>query len=112
MTYCLAMRLTDGLVFLSDTRTNAGVDNVSTYRKLFVFHPAPDRTVVIQSAGNLATTQEVVDRIDRDLANPDAFESLATVERLTDAALYVGRSSVDVANSHRAALSAVGADGT
>ena len=78
MTYCLAMRLDEGLVFLSDTRTNAGVDNVSTYRKLFVFHPTPDRTFVIQSAGNLATTQEVIDRIDRDLADPGASESLAT----------------------------------
>ena len=64
------MRLADGLVFLSDTRTNAGVDNVSTYRKLFVFHPRPDRTIVIQSAGNLGTTQEVLDRIRRDLTNP------------------------------------------
>ena len=112
MTYCLAMRLADGLVFLSDTRTNAGVDNVSTYRKLFVYHPAPDRTIVIQSAGNLATTQEVLDRIDRDLADPNAVESLATASALFDAALYVGRLSVEVAPAHREPLAAVGADGT
>ena len=56
------MRLTDGLVFLSDTRTNAGVDNIGTCGKLFIFHPAPDRTVIIQSAGNLATTHEVMDQ--------------------------------------------------
>src|SRR5215471_5565009 len=98
MTYCLAMRLADGLVFLSDTRTNAGVDNVGTYRKLFVFHPAPDRTFVIQSAGNLATTQEVLDRVNRDLADPSAIESLATVQHLFEAALYLGRLSVQVAN--------------
>ena len=112
VTYCLAMRLTDGLIFLSDTRTNAGVDNVSTYTKLFVFHPAADRTIVIQSAGNLATTQEVMDRIDRDLANPGSPASLATGEHLFDLALYLGRVSVEVAESHRAALSASGADGT
>ena len=112
MTYCLAMRLTDGLIFLSDTRTNAGVDNVSTYKKLFVFHPTADRTVVIQSAGNLATTQEVMDRLDRDLANPDSPTSLATGEYLFDLALYLGRVSVEVAESHRAALSASGSDGT
>jgi len=112
MTYCLAMRVDDGLVFLSDTRTNAGVDNVSTYRKLFVFHPLPDRTIVLQSAGNLATTQEVVDRIERDLAQPAGGESLATVDHLFEAALYVGRHSVAVANAHRNALGAVGADGT
>jgi len=112
VTYCLAMRLRDGLVFLSDTRTNAGVDNISTYRKLFVFHPAPDRTIVVQSAGNLATTQEVLDRIDRDLEDPLAAESLASATHLFEAALYVGRLSVSVANAHRPALAAAGADGT
>ncbi|MBL8777350.1 MAG: hypothetical protein JNK12_15515 [Acidimicrobiales bacterium] len=112
MTYCLSMRMDDGLVFLSDSRTNAGVDNVSIYRKLFVFHPAPDRTIVIQSAGNLATTQEVMDRIERDLATPDATASLSTGGSLADAALYVGRLSVEVADSHRAALAESGADGT
>ncbi len=106
------MRLPDGLVFLSDTRTNAGVDNISTYRKLFVFHPAPDRTIVIQSAGNLATTQEVLDRINRDLADPSASPSLATVDHLFEAALYVGRTSVAVAQAHQGPLAAVGADGT
>ena len=54
MTYCLAMRLQEGLVFLSDTRTSAGVDNVGTYRKLHTFALDPQRTIVIQSAGNLA----------------------------------------------------------
>jgi putative proteasome-type protease len=111
VTYCLALRLGDGLVFLSDTRTNAGVDNVSTYRKLFVFHPAEDRTVVVQSAGNLATTQEVLDRIERDLAGP-ANESLRTVDRLFEAALYVGRVSVEVADGHRPAVAGAGADVT
>ena len=44
MTYCLALRLDEGLVFLADTRTNAGVDDVSTYRKLHVLRPAADRS--------------------------------------------------------------------
>ncbi len=112
VTYCLAMRLDDGLVFLSDTRTNAGVDDIGTYRKLFVFHPAPDRTIVVQSAGNLATTQEVLDRIDRDLADPDAVDSLATVGALFEASLYVGRVSVAVARAHQPALAASVADAT
>lgn len=111
MTYCLALRLHDGLVFLADTRTNAGVDNVSTYRKQHVFRPGPDRVFVLESAGNLATTQEVLDRIARDLTSESA-ESLATVEHLFEAALYVGRLSRDVAAEHRAALAASGADGT
>ena len=106
MTYCLAMRLDDGLVFLSDTRTNAGVDNVGTYRKLHVFRPAPDRLLVLQSAGNLATTQEVVDRIAVDLATPGEHESLATVPHLFEAALYVGRLGREVTGRHSAALGA------
>jgi putative proteasome-type protease len=112
MTYCLALRLEEGLVFLSDTRTNAGVDNVSTYRKLHLFQPGPDRVFVLQSAGNLATTQQVLDRINQDLSDPGAAESLATVGHLFEAALYVGRLSRDIAAEHRQALNAVGADGT
>ena len=104
MTYCLAMRLEDGLVFLSDTRTNAGVDDVGVYRKLHVFHPAPDRLLVLQSAGNLATTQEVLDRLAADLAAGDGRGSLATVEHLFEAALYVGSLGTEVTDAHRAAL--------
>ena len=111
MTYCIALRLDEGLVFLADTRTNAGVDNVSTYRKLHVFRPAADRIFVLQSAGNLASTQQVLDRIEADLADPDG-EGLSTVAGLADAALYVGRLSREVADQHRAALDRVGADGT
>jgi putative proteasome-type protease len=112
VTYCLALRLDEGLIFVADTRTNAGVDNVSTYRKLHVFRPGDDRVFVLQSAGNLATTQEVLDRIEGDLAAPGEHESLATVHHLYEAALYVGRLSQEVAQRHRPALSQVGADGT
>lgn len=112
MTYCLALRLDEGLIFLADTRTNAGVDNVGTYRKLHVLTPGPDRVFVLQSAGNLATTQEVLDRIDRDLSGTGGHESLATVDHLFEAALYVGRLSQEVVQEHRAGLSAIGADAT
>ena len=112
MTYCLAIRLQEGLVFLGDSRTNAGVDNVSTYRKVHVFQPAPDRIFVLESAGNLATTQEVLDRIHLDLEDPGAGESLATVGHLFEASLYVGRLSREVAARHREGLAQVGADGT
>jgi len=112
VTYCLAMRLDEGLVLLSDTRTNAGVDNVGTYRKMHVLNAGPDRSFVIQSAGNLATTQEVLDRIDRDLATAGDHQTLATVQHLFEAALYVGRVSREVVAEHRDALGASGADGT
>ena len=111
MTYCLALRLDEGLLFLADTRTNAGVDNVGTYRKQHVLRPADDRVFVIESAGSLATTQEVLDRVDRDLET-NAGESLATVQHLFEAALYIGRLSREVAAEHHEALAAVNADGT
>jgi len=109
MTYCLAMRLKEGLVFLSDSRTNAGVDNVSTFRKLHVFRPRPDRLFVLQSAGNLGTTQEVLDRLARDLQDPNAPTSLATIDRLFQVALYIGSLGVEVAASHRQTLGAASA---
>lgn len=112
MTYCLAMRLDEGLVFLSDTRTNAGVDNISSYRKLHVFTPADDRVFVLQSAGSLGTTHQVLDRIRVDLESPDGTENLRTVDHLHEAALYVGRLNREVAAQHAQSLNAVGADGT
>ena len=98
------MRLEEGLVFLSDTRTNAGVDNVGTYRKQHVIAPGPRRLFVIESAGNLATTQEVLDRIRRDLAAPAGVESLASVSYLFEAALYLGRLSREVVAAHSDAM--------
>ena len=111
MTYCLALRLEEGLVFLADTRTNAGVDNIGSYRKLHLIQPNPQRIFVIESAGSLATTQEVLDKIYRDL-DDERQETLATVNHLFEAALYLGRLSRDVAEEHREALAGVGADGT
>ena len=109
MTYCLALRLDEGLVFLSDTRTNAGLDNVNTFRKMHVLRPAADRVFVLESAGSLATTHQVLDRIERDLSTPGDHESLATVERLYEAALYIGRLNQEVAAEHAQAL---GSDAT
>ncbi len=112
MTYCLAMRLHEGLVFLSDTRTNAGVDNIGTYRKQHVIRPSADRVFVIESAGNLATTQEVLDRIRRDLATDGFSDGLATARYLFEAALYLGRVSRQVAAEHADALPGIDATAT
>lgn len=59
MTYCVAMRLDAGLVFLSDSRTNAGVDHINTFRKMTVYERAGDRVLVLLSSGNLAISQAV-----------------------------------------------------
>lgn len=63
MTYCVALRMDRGLVFMSDTRTNAGVDNISVFRKMHSWSQ-PDRFVTLLTAGNLATTQAVVSLLD------------------------------------------------
>jgi putative proteasome-type protease len=60
MTYCVGLKIDRGLVFMSDTRTNAGIDSISTFRKMHVWEKPEDRVVVLMSAGNLATTQNVV----------------------------------------------------
>ena len=104
VTYCLAMRLDSGLIFLSDTRTNAGVDNVGTFRKLHVIKAGDDRLFVLQAAGSLATTHEVLYRIDRDLGDAGATVSLATVSHLFEAALYVGRLNREVRAEHAATV--------
>lgn len=111
MTYCIGFCLDEGLVFASDSRTNAGVDYVTTYSKMRVFTPAPDRLFMILSAGNLATTQEVINHIQRDLDYPDGRPNLATVRYLFEAAEYVGRVSVEVQREHSAALSSTGVSG-
>jgi len=59
MTYCVGIRLNAGLVFLSDSRTNAGVDAISTFRKMMVYEKADDRFMVLLSAGNLSISQSV-----------------------------------------------------
>ncbi|MEZ5080540.1 MAG: proteasome-type protease [Thermoleophilia bacterium] len=64
MTYCVGMMLEDGLVLVSDTRTNSGVDNVSTFRKMFSWHVPGDRIITVMTAGNLATTQAVVSQLE------------------------------------------------
>jgi len=64
MTYCVGLKLNHGLVFMSDTRTNAGVDNVSRFRKMHTWEKPGDRVITLLSAGNLATTQAVVSLIE------------------------------------------------
>lgn len=76
MTYCVAMQLDRGLLFMSDTRTNSGVDNISTFRKMFHFEVPGERCITMMTAGNLATTQAVVSLLQErsksvDERNPD-----------------------------------------
>lgn len=99
MTYCLAINLNQGLVFCSDSRTNAGMDNVSTYSKMHTFIWPGDRIFVLLSAGNLATTQAVVKKMNRDVEQ-GVVPNLLTLGSMHEAADYVGMISTDLQRLH------------
>ena len=84
MTYCVGVQVDDGLVFLSDSRTNAGVDQVSTFRKMTFFEMPGERVIVLLSAGNLAVSQSVTGLL-RDRVT-QAKNSLLTARTMSDAA--------------------------
>jgi putative proteasome-type protease len=71
VTYCVGLRLDKGLIFMSDTRTNAGVDNISKFRKLFTWSIPGERVITIMTAGNLATTQAVINLLEERSKIPD-----------------------------------------
>ncbi|WP_291373506.1 proteasome-type protease [Acinetobacter sp. UBA6720] len=89
MTYCCALRLQDGLVFISDTRTNAGVDHISVFRKLYTFGIEGERFIAIQTSGNLATTQAVIGHLKNHLELSQE-PNLYSVNTMFEAAELVG----------------------
>ncbi len=91
MTYCVGMKLDTGLVFMSDTRTNAGVDNISTFRKMYTWSRPDERVIVLMASGNLATTQAVVSLLDeRTKAVADRHPSLLETPSMFQTARLVG----------------------
>jgi putative proteasome-type protease len=91
MTYCVGLDLKEGLVLLSDTRTNAGIDNISTFGKMHVFEATGDRVIVLLTAGNLALSQAVVNLLSEGIEGEDrAVETLYTVKSMFRAAQLVG----------------------
>lgn len=97
MTYCVAVLVEEGISFCSDSRTSAGVDQINTYTKMFRFGVDGDRQFVILSAGNLATTQAVIDRLSKDIAKRTEI-NLNTVTDIHEAADYIGSLSVEQQN--------------
>ena len=93
MTYCIGIKLNDGLVFCSDSRTNAGADRVSTYSKLHRFSIVGDRQLMLMTAGNLATSQAVVAQIERDLKSDTSF-NISKAEYVSEIADYIGELGV------------------
>jgi putative proteasome-type protease len=72
MTYCVGLMLNDGMVMLSDTRTNAGLDNISTYRKMYTFEDPGERVILIMTAGSLSVSQTTIARLREAIEEPDA----------------------------------------
>lgn len=92
MTYCVGMILEQGLVLMSDTRTNSGVDNISTFRKMFHWTVPGERIISVMSAGNLATTQAVVSQLEERTKAPDDREnSLLGMPTMFTVATEIGR---------------------
>ncbi len=91
MTYCVGLQIDRGLVFMSDTRTNAGMDSISSYRKMHVWEQPGERVVVLMTAGNLATTQAVVSLLDeRSKAVADRHATLLETPSMYQTARLVG----------------------
>jgi putative proteasome-type protease len=93
MTYCCGILVRDGLVMMADTRTNAGVDNVATFRKLHVFEDPGHRVMALASAGNLSVSQTVLSLLNEGIENPETGqrERLADAPSMFQAAQRVGR---------------------
>lgn len=104
MTYCLAVSVNKGLVFASDSRTNAGVDYVTTYSKMHTFSWPGERVCVVLTSGNLATSQAVMNIIRKDLENPKARFSLRMGKHLHELAHYIGQLSQAEQRQHAAAM--------
>lgn len=93
MTYCCGILVRDGLVMIADTRTNAGLDNVSTFRKLHIFSKPGERIMAIASAGNLAISQSVLSTLTEGLEDPHTgdVETLLNAPTMFQAAQRIGR---------------------
>ena len=89
MTYCIGIKTNEGLVFVSDSRTNAGLDNVNIYSKMFT-HDIGDRTIVMVTSGNLGTSQAVYKSVEKDLKSSSGILNLNTCKDFEQIASYVG----------------------
>jgi putative proteasome-type protease len=95
MTYCLGIINNFGIVMGADSRTNAGVDYISAYKKLFDFTKPGDRVIVICTSGNLSISQGVISRLKKDIKNEEK-DNLYTFSHLYDVARYIGNKSREI----------------
>ncbi|MEY8882163.1 peptidase [Donghicola sp. XS_ASV15] len=109
MTYCLAMLLNEGIVCLSDTRTNAGLDNISKFRKSFTWEIPGDRAICLMTAGNLAITQAVIGLLQENIdeAQP-GIDTLLSAQSMFRVAEIVGDAMRTIQQRHGTALAQMG----
>lgn len=96
MTYCVGMLLEEGMIFASDSRTNAGLDNIAKFCKMTVFERPGDRVIVLLSSGNLAGTQAVIGVLNQRCAAGDATPNLWNATTMFDVAMVVSDAMRDV----------------
>ena len=96
MTYCVGVKLDEGLVFASDTRTHAGVDNFAKFCKMTVFERRGDRVIILLSSGNLAGTQAVIGVLNQRCAAGDAIPNLWSARTMFDVAMLVADAMRDI----------------
>lgn len=108
MTYCCGILVREGLVMIADTRTNAGLDNISTFRKLHVFSRPGERAMAIASAGNLSISQSVLSTLTEGIENPETgeFETLMNAPTMFQAAQRIGHAIRHVHRTEGTALRA------
>ncbi|URD53103.1 hypothetical protein M5J74_14130 [Chroococcidiopsis sp. CCNUC1] len=109
MTYCLGIITKHGLVMAADSRTNAGVDYVSTYQKLFDFSQPGERVILLCTAGNLSVTQGAIAQMHRDIRIPEEA-NLHTLPTLYDVARYIGAKIRQIQEQDRVWLKQDGID--
>ena len=106
MTYCIGLNLDEGMIFASDSRTHAGVDNIARFCKMTVFERKGDRVLVLLSSGNLAVTQAIVSLLRQRGADPGNRSSLWTAPGMFDAANAVSDAMRDIERRDGPALQA------
>ena len=109
MTYCIAMRLTEGLVFTSDTRTNGGVDQIASFRKMHLFQKSGERCFTLLTSGNLATSQNLISRLQIQIEENEE-PNLFSVSSLFRAAELIGQQVKSIISHNAQGQQSAGVD--
>ena len=112
MTYCCGILVREGLVMIADTRTNAGLDNISTFRKLHLFREPGERVMAIATSGNLAISQSVISTLNEGMENPETgeVETLMNAPSMFVAAQRIGQAIRKVKHNEGLVLQAANVD--